>query len=273
MKIKSYKFPVSVKQIVCSDLDETFLPFDDARKPDSGIAELEQFLLDHIEKKSLIFGWITGSNLQSALRKTAPYITRCPHFIASSLGTEFHWIRNGEIIEPESWKERILTSGFKLPNIDLLISELKKKDIHLEKEPDDYQGKYKATFYYYIKNSIETDFSLIEKLANDYQIKVLFNKSNPMAGDPENCYDIEFLPAYCGKGEIVDFLLEELNITANNCYCFGDSFNDFSMFSRTKNAFLVGNADPEARSKHQQVLERNYCYGICDKLKEIFNAF
>lgn len=270
MNTQSYMFPNQIKQVVCSDLDETFLPFDNVRKAYSGIAELEEYLLANIENKSLIFGWITGSNLESSLRKTAPYISRYPHFIASSLGTEFHWVRNGEIIEPDSWRKRILASGFQSSGIDLILSELKKKDIHMEIESDDYQGKYKATYYYYVKDNMEKDFLYMKELGQKHHVKILFNKSNPNAGDPENCYDVELMPYGCGKGETIDYLMEELNLAADNFYCFGDSFNDFSMFSRTKNAFLVGNADPEAKSKHPLILDKDYCYGIADKLKEIF---
>ena len=269
MKIESYTFPEKIKHVVCSDLDETFLPFADEHKPYSGIVELEQFLISNIESKSMIFGWITGSSLSSALRKTKGYITRYPHFIASCLGTEFHWIINNEIKESDAWKSRILASGYKHSSVDLIIAELEKQHICLEKEGDDYQGMYKSTYYYHINGDTVTDFLLIEELAANYHVKVLFNKCNPGAGDPENCYDVEFMPHCCGKGEAVDFLIKELDLTPENIYCFGDSFNDFSMFARTKNAFLVGNADPEAKRRHPQVLEKEYCYGIRSKLEEL----
>lgn len=271
MKTVSYTFPEKIKHVVCSDLDETFLPFADEHKPYSGIDVLEQFLLSNIESKSLIFGWITGSNLSSALRKTKGYITCYPHFIASCLGTEFHWIINNEIQESEAWKNRILASGYAHSNVDLIVAELKKHGIYLEIEGEDYQGMYKSTYYYHINGDTTADFLLIEKLAAEYHVKVLFNKCNPGAGDPANSYDVEFMPHCCGKGEVVDFLIGELGVISENVYCFGDSFNDFSMFSRTKNAFLVGNADPEAKRKHPQVLEGEYCYSIKNKLKEMLN--
>ncbi|MDR2919470.1 MAG: HAD-IIB family hydrolase [Tannerella sp.] len=271
MKIESYSFPNKVKSVICSDLDETFLPFADEHKPYSGIAGLEQYLSDNIESKSMIFGWITGSNLSSVLRKTKGYITRYPHFVASSLGTEFHWIINNEIKESDSWRNRIVASGYEHSNVDLIVAELEKQDIYLEKEDDDYQGIYKSTYYYHINGDTAADFLLMEKLAAEYHVKVLFNKCTLRAGDPENCYDIEFMPHGCGKGEVVDFLIKELDVSPENVYCFGDSFNDFSMFARTKNAFLVGNADPEAKRQHPQVLEKEYCYGIRSKLEELLN--
>ncbi|MCD7936266.1 MAG: HAD hydrolase family protein, partial [Tannerellaceae bacterium] len=123
--------------------------------------------------------------------------------------------------------------------------------------------------YYPIQNSIEHDFNLIRHTAANFNMKVLFNKCNPAAGDPEDCYDVELLPICCGKGEVIDFLKEELKLSSGNFYCFGDSFNDFSMFTKTKNAWLVANADPEAKKNHPHVLEKKYCIGIKEKMQEI----
>lgn len=267
----SHNFPSRIVNVICSDLDETFLPFNDENKKHSGIPELEQYLRENIEKYSVIFGWITGSNLESALRKTKGYISHYPHFIASSLGTEFHWIKHNKIEESENWSQLISTSGYKKENIDHILRVLNEEKIILTYEPEDYQGKYKATLYYYIHGEVEHNFKIIQEVASEFKVKVLFNKCNPAAGDPENCYDVEFIPQCCGKGEVIDFLIDELNLSPDNIYCFGDSFNDFSMFSRTKKSFLVGNADFKAKEKYPNILNRNYCFGIKDKLEELID--
>lgn len=269
--MKTYIYPHNILNIICSDLDETFMPYSDSDKTNSGIPELEKFLLENIVDHSMIFGLITGSSLAATLRKINGYINYYPHFIASSLGTELHWCRNDQMYESTEWTDKILDSGYRKKSITQIIQELNAHNIFLTYESDDYQGKFKSTFYYYIQDSIKSDFNLIQTIAAKYNIKVLFNQCNPSAGDPENSFDIEFIPSCCGKGEIVDFIMHEYGLSPNDVYCFGDSFNDFSMFERTKNGYLVGNADPEAKFKHGKVLTRNYCYGITDKLNEVFN--
>ncbi|MCD8031556.1 MAG: HAD-IIB family hydrolase [Bacteroides sp.] len=255
--MKSYIFPPNISKVICSDLDETFMPFSEIEKANSGINELEKFLSENIVDQSMIFGLITGSNLTATLRKINGYANYYPHFIASSLGTEFHWVRNNEIIESEKWVQLIEDSGFKKENISTVLHILSNQGIELISEPEDYQGKYKATLYYHIQNNMEHDFNFIRQTALDFHMKVLFNKCNPATGDPENSYDIEFLPLCCGKGEVIDFLKKELNLSSDSFYCFGDSFNDFSMFAQTKHAYLVANADPEAIKNHPHVLEKN----------------
>lgn len=269
MEIKSYKFPTEIKRIICSDLDETFLPFNDSDKRRSGIIELEEYLIKHIEDKGIIFGWITGSNTEAIFRKTRGYITHFPHFIASSLGTEFYWVLNGKLKEPESWRKRIIESGYTKEKVIHINQKLNDHGIFLQKEPDDYQGKYKSAYYYHITDSADIELRLIQDIASIYGIKTLFSKCNPAAGDPENCYDIEFVPRCCGKGEVIEYLRDELKIDKNNFYAFGDSFNDFAMFEKVGHSFLVKNADPEAQGEHKIVLDEEYCYGIVSKLKEI----
>lgn len=270
IQLPTYHFPDTISRVICSDMDETFIPFSEANRRKSGISVLEAYLLQNISRHSMIFGLITGSNLDSALRKIKECRTRVPHFIASSLGTELHWFKHGNMYESEEWISRVSSSGYQKENIHVVIEKLSAHGVNLIFQPDDYQGRFKSALYYPIRESIESDFFAIESMALQYCMKVLFSRSNPAAGDPENCYDVEFIPPCCGKGEVVDFLQNSLSILAKDTYCFGDSFNDFPMFSRTENAFLVSNADPGAKKKHPQVLTKAYCFGIKEKLEELF---
>ncbi|NAW52113.1 HAD-IIB family hydrolase [Elizabethkingia argentiflava] len=267
--MKEYHYPRQIKKVVCSDLDETFLPHNPAEYSSSGVADLESFLLRAIDEQSLIFGWITGSNLDAALRKTKDYISYLPHFIASSLGTEFYWVKNGKMVEPLEWKQKIENSGYSSREVSRALAIIKLSGIELLEEPQDYQGKYKSTFYYFIRAQMEEDFQIISQIAAVHHCKVLFNRCNPAAGDPENCYDVEFIPHCCGKGEVIDFLKENLSLSSEDFYAFGDSCNDFSMFSRAGHAFLVGNAETSAKEDYPAVLNENYCVGIRNKLIEL----
>jgi kanosamine-6-phosphate phosphatase len=110
---------------------------------------------------------------------------------------------------------------------------------------------------------------LIQTLAKRLNIKASISKCNPNAGDPADCYDVDFIPACCGKDEILFFLCDELNVSKNNTWAFGDSFNDFPMLKNAGNAYLVGNADAVAKKQFNSVLNSNYCFGIKTKLEEI----
>ncbi len=94
--------PKTIKLVVCCDLDETYIPHSDSDKKTAGINELEEFIEKVGVTKGMLIGWTTGTNLNSAIRKANGYITRSPHFICCSLGTEFYWISNGRLVESDS---------------------------------------------------------------------------------------------------------------------------------------------------------------------------
>ncbi|WP_350306495.1 HAD-IIB family hydrolase [Photorhabdus viridis] len=264
-----FPLPPSIKAVVCCDLDETYIPFSDENKSLGGVAQLEDFLAAEGEKKGILLGWITGTNLSSALRKANGYISRSPNFLCCSLGTEFYWIKEGKLVASASWAERIRRSGYCRDNVDEIVKAIREHGISLEKQPDDYQGQYKISFYYQIRAEMQRDFDWIDALTSKYQIRVLFTKCNPAAGDPADCYDVEFIPRCCGKDEAVSFLMEETCLPKEKVFAFGDSANDFPMFARAGQGYLVANADRDAIKKHGNSLDKPYCHGILSIIERI----
>ncbi len=261
-----FDLPETINRVVCCDLDETYIPFSKERKVLGGVHELESYLENHAKTHGVLLGWITGTNLQSALRKADGYVARSPHFICCSLGTEFYWVRDGRLIEPDAWKSRIAQSGFQQASVNRVLAAIQEHGITLEKQADDYQGPYKASFYYPIRPEMEADFSWIEQLCAQWRIRVLISRCNPAAGDPADCYDMDFIPISCGKDQAVLFLREEMRLPRSAMLAFGDSCNDFPMFAQAGRAYLVANADQTAISRHGSRLEKPYCHGILSVL-------
>ncbi|WP_306291857.1 HAD family hydrolase, partial [Rodentibacter ratti] len=127
--------PTKINTLVCCDLDETYIPYSIENKKNGGIKDLEKFMLEKGHKKGIFIGWITGTNLSSALRKANNYISYSPHFLCCSLGTEFYWIKNGKLIPSESWKDRIIKSGFSHENVNIILEKISKKGVLLQKQP------------------------------------------------------------------------------------------------------------------------------------------
>jgi len=264
-----FPFPEKVNTVVCCDLDETYIPFSPENKVYGGVNELEQYMYYSAADKGILLGWITGTNLPSALRKSEGYISRSPHFICCSLATEFYWVRNGQLIRSEKWLSRIEKSGFHASSVNRILESIREKNIKIVGQPADYQGPYKISFYYYIRPEMEADFAWIETLCTQWNIRVLLTRCNPAAGDPKNCYDVEFIPTCCGKDQAVAFLKEEMQLPRRSIFAFGDSCNDFPMFSQAGHAYLVANADHLAISLHGNCLDKPYCHGILSVLAEI----
>ncbi|MBV7433834.1 HAD-IIB family hydrolase [Cardiobacteriaceae bacterium TAE3-ERU3] len=260
--------PEVIKAIVCCDVDETYIPRT-RDKSRGGIAALEAYINTHAEDKGILLGWVTGTNLSSAWRKSTDYISRSPHFICCSLGTEFYWVKDGSLHSSEAWAERIRQSGYNQEKVREIVDTLLENGMPLEKQPEDYQGPYKASFYYPENPNMAEDFAFIEELAKDKNIRAVFTRCNPAAGDPADTYDVEFIPICCGKDQAVSFLIDETALTREAVIAFGDSANDFAMFAQAGQGYLVANADKYAIEQYGSCLEEAYCHGILSKLKAL----
>jgi kanosamine-6-phosphate phosphatase len=264
-----FPFPKQIKYVVCCDLDETYIPFLEADKKYGGISALENFMCKHGVEKGIVIGWITGTNLSSAIRKSRGYISYSPHFICCSLGTEFYWVKQGLLHPSSIWQKKIESTGFKKECVDQIVSAAGKKGIVLARQSEDYQGPFKASYYYKEGNDFAADLAWLEQTAAQYGIRALLTKCNPAAGDPMGCYDADFIPACCGKDEAVDFVSNQLFIPKDKVIAFGDSCNDFPMFSRSGRSFLIGNAALVAKEQMGHHLEKPYCHGILSVLQEL----
>ncbi|CCO85070.1 Predicted hydrolases of the HAD superfamily [Erwinia amylovora CFBP 2585] len=192
-----------------------------------------------------------------------------PIFICCSLGSEFYWVRNGTLCPSNTWAERIRRSGYSRDNVEGIVSILLKKGLPLQKQPEDYQGPYKMSYYYSEGPAMARDFACIQALADERRVRVVFTRCNPAAGDPADCYDVEFIPLCCGKDQAVSFLMAETTLPKEAVIAFGDSANDFAMFAQAGKGYLVGNADPFAIKQYGNSLEGAYCHGILKVLKEL----
>ena len=71
-----FPLPTVIRTIVCCDLDETYIPSDGEEKAQGGVELLESYITSHAEEKGILAGWVTGTNLDSAWRKSRGYISR-----------------------------------------------------------------------------------------------------------------------------------------------------------------------------------------------------
>lgn len=265
-----FKYPKCVSRLICCDFDETYMPHNEYDKKHSGIVELEQFIDENNNRLSGIIGWISGSSIISIIKKAEHNISKYPHFIAASLGTELYWIMDNKLCISEEWRNRILDSGFDKSNIVKIISELAIKGIILQKQKDDFQGIFMESYYYYSSKDEDEHILVIKNISLKYNVKAEISYCNPAAGDPQECYDIIFIPNCCGKKEVLMFIANYFNVPLRNTWAFGDSLNDYEMLKYAGNSFALANADPALKSKmNNSVLKHKYCHGIMEALKKI----
>lgn len=261
------------KYIVFSDFDETYFPHQLTAERKSQIQALEQTIVEKSRVSGLIFGLVTGSNIEAVLEKMKKGgFQYLPHFIASDLGIEIHYfnrLKQGEI--DKEWLSRFDNGNYHSDKIKEIVDLLASKNIALDSQSQMGASKYKSNYYYFCKNEKDDQLNLnhIRQVASDFKISININQCNPLAGDPENAYDIDFIPLGTGKDEIVRYILAKFKIDRQNAIAFGDSGNDLKMLQAVKFGYLLENATSEAKNGHGRLTIGSYSEGILNTIKEL----
>ncbi len=271
--IQLLPFVAEPKYVVFTDFDETYLAHQNTDCHQNDLQELEEYLLNETYHKQIFFGWVTGSSLTSVFDK----INRCglrllPHFIASSLGTEliyFNQKQSGQ--KDKTWENNLIKTGFSDILVHDLVSFLKLDNINLIPQPQIEDSRFLKNYYYHQQNTLldAQALSKIKDLVNKAGIAVNISQCNPLSGDPNNCYDVDFIPAGTGKKQIVNFILNQTNVSYQNSIAFGESGNDIEMLQTVRHGYLVGNSTNEAKKLHSQIEENEYAKGILSVLKKL----
>lgn len=125
------------------------------------------------------------------------------------------------------------------------------------------------------------DFDKAVSLKGTYQMMSIFDSS----GSIEKCEKIknhiidnygEYVEAYrnqcfidivpkgCSKGNGIMMILEDENISTDNVYTVGDSFNDISMFNITKNSYTFNGAEELVKPHANNLVD--YVHEVIDEI-------
>ncbi|MGP4066383.1 HAD-IIB family hydrolase [Oceanobacillus sp. M65] len=272
---KPFSTSRDVNYLIFFDFDETYFPHDCTEELLGKLYEMEEYLNNLVQKRCVKIGWVTGSDLNNIIHKMErANITYSPHFIASNLGTEiYHVSENGELQINKIWENRLIEANFSNELVKELIRELYNVyRIRLVEQTQFGQKRYKYNYYYFEKSKSQSqyDLKIIRHLAKINGIGININRCNPKAGDPKGAFDVDLIPLYTGKKEIVRFMMNYYQVSLANTIAFGDSGNDVEMLKTVKHGYLLGNATEEAKRLHNKLTTSHYSSGILEVLKNIF---
>ena len=174
--------------------------------------------------------------------------------------------------EDRDWVEKIRASGFSVSKVELVVASLEQLGIKLYPQSQAYQGTYKRSFYLRVQGEKvdSASMAIIRSQAEAFSIKVGINRCNPLAGDPADYYDVDFIPCFGGKRDVVRFILDKTGLSPDHALAFGDSGNDLAMLRSVSYGYLVANATQEAKTKHPQITKDAYADGILSVVHEFF---
>ncbi|MFE2531600.1 HAD-IIB family hydrolase [Streptomyces sp. NPDC059371] len=246
----------TVRTVAFCDFDETYLAHENTPDQQHSRRTLEDYLARAGARHGLLFGWVTGSSLTSVLHKARGHRLRfLPHFMACSLGTELYVAGDAGMVPEPGWTQRLPAAEHIRGLAQEAVRQLHALDVPLIPQtcraPDS-----RVVSYYYATRDPERDarrLALIGHIADRSLLEVNLSRCNPAAGDPEDCYDVDFLPRGCGKRKIVEHICRLHGVNTAQAFAFGDSGNDLEMLASVGRGLLVGNCTDEARSRYPRV--------------------
>ena len=267
MTLKVYHSNGNPDYLMLFDFDETYYPHELKAWQLEDLYGLEEYLEKVLHNKNIRIGWVTGSSLVDIHKKMrAARMNYLPHFIASNLGTELWEINpKGEFYQNQEWRKRIKRSQFSHRLVEDFINDLRLiYGIQLQKQRQFGQQSFKMNYYYFIEDSarVKYDLDTIKQLARNNGINFNINRCNPLAGDPVNAFDVDFIPQNTGKRAVVYFVMKQYGISVENTFAFGDSGNDIEMLKAVKHGYLLKNATEEAKQLHDTITVDPYAKGI-----------
>jgi kanosamine-6-phosphate phosphatase len=276
--IKSQRFrvlrkPSSPQYLVCIDLDETMV--DNANHANNiWISKLEELLDFLVSEKKVVYCMLTGCNYETMLSKFNLYDLKLfPHFVAPGFGTELLYVDEStcNIVNDYEWTSYSKQELYTKDNIRNILNFLHESDIDLVDEGRGF-NPHKDSFYYYVINH-ENDWEkikIIQHVAEHFNIRSVISKCNPNIGDPENAYDIDFIPMHAGKENVAKYLVKKLRIDHKRTVAFGDSQNDLHLLKYVANGFAVSNCTEGLKAYSLPMCKYDHAHGVYEQLKQLF---
>jgi sucrose-6F-phosphate phosphohydrolase len=208
-----------------SDVDDTLLGDDIA------LAELMTALQSASERVITAYN---SSRPCASLRKSLATVPQLnpPNYLIGGLGTE---IEDGASGQPLTDYTEFLGQQWQRQRIAGLMEQ-----IGLVAHPAKYQTPLKAS--YDVPNS-QIVAEVQQRLAAEgLRVKVIFSGGK----------NLDLIPAQAGKGSVIDYLRQKLDLAPEQVVVSGDSGNDVEMFVPTRGGppyrgIVVGNADADLK--------------------------
>ncbi|HGN7262175.1 HAD-IIB family hydrolase [Staphylococcus agnetis] len=261
------------RNLILFDFDETYYKHNTNQTDIYSLKEMEGLLQKISINNNAITAILTGSTLVSVLEKMLKAnMSYKPKHIFSDLSSKMYTWNNYEYVESDEYKNEVLTETFLLEDIlDILNHISFKHKVEFIPQRDFHENETLYNFYLYSTGDTNLDKKILKDLiqyskTRNYTMR--FNRCNPLAGDPENAYDIDFTPKNAGKLYATKFLMRKYSISRNSIIGFGDSGNDEEFLRYLDHAFIMSNSKDEEMKRKFKNTKYPYYKGIFTHVSE-----
>lgn len=255
------------QHLLLFDFDETYYKHHTTSEDIDDLKQMEDTLSNIEMSNNATTAILTGSSITSVLNKmNSINMEYKPKHVFSDLSSKMFTFQRGEYVESEKYKEMVLATPFKKEDILEIVSTIATKyqcDVKPQREFAHDATLY--DFYYFSQGDNAIDLKILNdmtKYAKSKNYTMKFNKCNPLAGDPEDAYDVNFIPNNAGKLFATKFLMEVYDIPLENIIGFGDSGNDYEFLAFLKHSFVMRNSTDEMMRNEFTMSKYPYYKGI-----------
>lgn len=255
------------KHLILFDFDETYYKHNTMPEDIKDLRKMENTLNNLALSKRAIIAILTGSSITSVLNKmNSINMEFKPNHIFSDLSTRMFTFRQGHYEESKKFKKIVFSTPFRKKEVLEIITTMSSKhNCELKPQRTFRNQETLYNFYYFTKGNVNLDLKILNEMKDYAKTKnytMKFNKCNPLAGDPNGAYDVDFIPKNGGKLFATKFLINLYNISTENIIGFGDSGNDYEFLSFIKNSFVMCNSCDEMMRSEFNVSKYPYYKGI-----------
>lgn len=214
---------MSIKLIVF-DIDETLIDNSNGSNDFYKIWNKIQF------KNPPLLCYNSGRLLDDLLNLIDEKVIPEPDYVIAGVGTSIYDYKKKIKLKEFS---QVLEEGWNLEKVNNLMKSLGNG---ISPQPDHFQNDFKSSWFY--DDATDDDIRQIEKMLKKERldVNVIYSSSR----------HLDILPKWANKGNSLEWLLNYLEISADETIVAGDSGNDSAMFKIPKiNGIVVGNAQPE----------------------------
>ncbi|GEP85011.1 HAD superfamily hydrolase [Staphylococcus piscifermentans] len=260
--------------LILFDFDETYYKHATTKEDIPDLRDLEETLRQAVKEDGVITAFLSGSIFPNILKKMEKAEMKFkPQYIFSDLCSQMYQLDDqGEYHECKEYEEAVSETPFTKEKVDEIIKNFEQKyDVKLQPQRE-YRDKETLYEYYFdSQGDQDEDIKMLENLqkeAASYDYAVHFNKTNPLAGDPEDAYDVNFTPKNAGKLFAVKYLLDLFDIPASEVLGFGDSGNDETYLSYIGHPFVMSNSTDNEMKAQFPNTKYEYYQGLNDEVKK-----
>jgi len=239
---------MSVRLLVCTDLDRTLLP--NGPQPESpGAREKFNRLAAH---PGITLVYVTGRDKVLVEEAIEQYRLPQPSYVIADVGSTIYQLQQLNWSHMEEWQHEIAPDWKARTHEDMrqLFSDI----ALLRLQPEAKQNSYKLSYYVDLNTdheSLMTEMQMILR-SNDISASLIWSIDEIAAIGL-----LDVLPASASKSHAIEFLMQQLDYDLSNTIFAGDSGNDLAVLVSPIHSVLVANASAEVQRQAEQQIDNN----------------